>query len=289
MPLLPTTSRSRLTYARFEEKGDSWFLNLQPYYADLLGHLDYTLMNQSNTGWRESQSGKSRYAFFPEIDPTTRVFIVNFISAYKRYLVLGLNRYIQPYFTNEMDFCLALDMNFKEGGVEGRTDVGELEFQSKYRDSDDSRNQLSALLADAFPWLPRLGDRFSRCVSYVPPEQGNAVYLPRMLTERTVQRLAGSNLFGDIEDTIIHATLNFAKGQMKNASVAVKAPFWIQNLRTHGVTLSASVEGKTVYLIDDLYQSGSTMWAFAGHLKALGARNVIGVVCVKTRRDTDNQ
>lgn len=289
MPLLPEKSRSKLTYSRFEDKGDSWFLNLPPFYADLLGHLDYALMTQSNTGWRQTETGKTRFAFFPALDLASKEFIEKFISAYRQHLVLGLNQHIQAFFTNELDFCLALDMNFKEGDAEGRTEIGQLEYQAKYQNCDDSCNRLSAFLAEAFLWLPRFGDRFSRCISYVPPERGDANYIPRVLAERTAQRLVGSNFIGDVEDALVHATLNFAKGQMKNSSVQVKAPFWIQNLRDHGVTLSAPVQGKAVYLIDDLYQSGSTLWAYAGHLKRLGASHVVGVACVKTRRDTDNQ
>ena len=39
----------------------------------------------------------------------------------------------------------------------------------------------------------------------------------------------------------------------------------------------------------ELYQSGTTLWSYAKNLKLAGATTVIGLVCVKTSRDTDNQ
>ena len=55
------------------------------------------------------------------------------------------------------------------------------------------------------------------------------------------------------------------------------------------IEITGDVEGKSIILIDDLYQSGSTMWTVAKLLKKRGARRVLGMGCVKSRRDTDNQ
>ena len=53
--------------------------------------------------------------------------------------------------------------------------------------------------------------------------------------------------------------------------------------------LDESVDDKTVLLIDDLYQSGTSAWALAKFLKKKGAREVCALACVKSWRDTDNQ
>lgn len=55
------------------------------------------------------------------------------------------------------------------------------------------------------------------------------------------------------------------------------------------IEITGDVEGKSVILIDDLYQSGSTMWTVAKLLKKKGAKRVLGLACVKSWRDTDNQ
>jgi predicted amidophosphoribosyltransferase len=49
------------------------------------------------------------------------------------------------------------------------------------------------------------------------------------------------------------------------------------------------VKKQDVVIIDDLYQSGITMWSYAKFLKKLGAKRVFGLVCVKTMRNSDNQ
>ena len=45
---------------------------------------------------------------------------------------------------------------------------------------------------------------------------------------------------------------------------------------------------KTVLIVDDLYQSGASMWTYAKYLKSMGANKVIGLVAVKSQRDSDN-
>ena len=46
---------------------------------------------------------------------------------------------------------------------------------------------------------------------------------------------------------------------------------------------------KKVLIVDDLYQSGTSMWSYAKYLKSLGATEVLGLVAVKSQRDSDNQ
>jgi predicted amidophosphoribosyltransferase len=54
------------------------------------------------------------------------------------------------------------------------------------------------------------------------------------------------------------------------------------------VSLSHPVSGYGVIVIDDLYQSGVTMWSYARLLKSAGAAEVLGLTCQKSIRDTDN-
>jgi predicted amidophosphoribosyltransferase len=48
------------------------------------------------------------------------------------------------------------------------------------------------------------------------------------------------------------------------------------------------VKGKTILLVDDLFQSGASIWALARAARKAGAIRVCGLVSVKARRDTDN-
>ena len=52
--------------------------------------------------------------------------------------------------------------------------------------------------------------------------------------------------------------------------------------------MSETVEDKDEIIVDDLYQPGASMWAFAEFLKQQGCRNVMGLVAVKSQRDSDN-
>jgi len=54
-------------------------------------------------------------------------------------------------------------------------------------------------------------------------------------------------------------------------------------------SLGDTVDGKSVLIVDDLYQSGVSAWSLARFLKSRGARRVYGLACVKSWRDTDNQ
>lgn len=54
------------------------------------------------------------------------------------------------------------------------------------------------------------------------------------------------------------------------------------------IEISRNVNDTTVFVVDDLYQSGVTLWSYARFLKMVGAAKVIGVVCVKAGKDTDN-
>ena len=72
-------------------------------------------------------------------------------------------------------------------------------------------------------------------------------------------------------------------------TLPVKVRVWKTIIQSKSIQLSHSVEGKTIYIIDDLYQSGATLWSYAKYLKAKGANTVIGLVCVKALSDKDNQ
>ena len=48
------------------------------------------------------------------------------------------------------------------------------------------------------------------------------------------------------------------------------------------------MQGKTVPVIDDLYQSGVSVWSLAEHFKSHGAREIYALASVKSWSDTDN-
>jgi orotate phosphoribosyltransferase-like protein len=88
----------------------------------------------------------------------------------------------------------------------------------------------------------------------------------------------------------IDADLHCEKPGLKGLTVEEKIPVWQDLYNEEGcVQLSGSVEDRLVVVIDDLYQSGATLWMYAKFLKEQGATHVIGLPCVKSLRDSDNR
>ena len=86
----------------------------------------------------------------------------------------------------------------------------------------------------------------------------------------------------------ISPSLKKDKPSMKQLSVEAKIEAWAEIYDSGSVVLDKVIEGKNIIIIDDLYQSGTTIWKYASFLKEHGARVVCGVVCVKSLKDSDN-
>lgn len=69
----------------------------------------------------------------------------------------------------------------------------------------------------------------------------------------------------------------------------MKIAQWSSIIQSNGIKLSRSVKECSVIVVDDLYQSGASLWSFAKYLKSQSAGAVVGLACVKSLRDTDNR
>lgn len=214
---------------------------------------------------------------------------------------LKLGKHLQGHFTgNELDYCVAADFNFTtdgSGNIGPRSTLGEAEWQLKYHlgelTSEKKQQYCTAMsqsLLSAFDLLPlrhRSAFGFSiqavapAVVSPIPAQDG-----PTKLAWAFAKHVAERKGLGFVEPCLL-----VQKPQMKQLNVAQKVAAWTAIYQTaNSVALDpASVQGRDVIVVDDLYQSGITMWAYARALKAAGVRRVFGLVCVKSMRDTDNQ
>jgi predicted amidophosphoribosyltransferase len=287
MSLLAPTSRSQLGWYQFNQQEDgSWGLVLPPYYARLFAACYPSIIAKSNTGFRDSRTGKTRFAFFDTLDSGAQQRVQAFIGHYGRVVALGLNKYIDKVFSDELDPCLALDFNKPEPG-RARTEIGELEYLAKYQQDAEAMAALASHAVQGLRMLPRRPFPRPRLLTYVPCEPEKDVYLPRTVAEAVVEELDES--YWGVSRPLATPTLTVAKRSAKNLTVEQKIALWQEITEANGIKLSRKVEGHSVYVLDDLYQSGASLWSFAGYLKRLGARNVIGLVCVKSLRDKDNQ
>jgi len=272
-------SRSQLvSHINEYDDGAISFFVLADTYPDLFDLSCSAIANNSPTGWKTSKSGKMKYLWFPSVDEEDIETITEWKEKFEQYVLLGLNQHIEDHFNDELDFCMALDFNFTPG--EGRTIYGEAEYQLKYKESRKHIKVLKDGLIEAIGDLPiPASESGELLVSYVPAKAGGCV-VPRKLAKRIAQEL---------ELDLCKAVLTCPKSGLKGVSVDQKIPIWQELYDDDCVELSESVDGRTVLIIDDLYQSGATMWMYATHLKQLGAKYVFGLPCVKSLRDTDNQ
>jgi predicted amidophosphoribosyltransferase len=197
-----------------------------------------------------------------------------FLELLKHIWVLRLNKTIQDFFSDELDQCFALDFNFQDAESHTYTGIGQLEYAAKYQHDKGSIDKLAELLGIACKCHPNL-DAVD-VIASVPGNPSKHFHLPNDLVKRMgkhLERAVGLGLRKRKETP-----------QLKTLSLAKK-------LETLGdvFELDDSVEGSSVLLVDDLYQSGSTMWSLAKFLKENGASRVYGLACVKSWRDSDNQ
>lgn len=287
MSLRPQTSRCQLTWKQFVQKDDgSWFLNLPPYYAALFASYFPLLMKQSRTGFLKSRSGKTQYAFFASLAPREIQRIEGFLKFFERAVCLGVNKHLTTRFADEVDFCVALDFAKPSPSAE-RTEIGELEYQAKYQQNSEAIGELQRELAFAVRSLPPDAMPRPRLLAHVPSTPGQQFCLPALLT-RGIVDMVPKTFWADPKP-LLTPVLTLTKAGAKNLTVDQKIEHWQKLLDADAIQLSRSVQDCSVIVVDDLYQSGASLWSFAKHLKSRGARAVVGATCVKSLRDTDNR
>lgn len=158
------------------------------------------------------------------------------------------------------------------------TELGVLFSSSKYHDEANTAKAevLKRLKAtwDGMRSLPRSG-----FVSAPPPRPGKDFDLPTALAERLAK----------------HTGLTFAplgewkgdKGQMKDVPADKK---W-EHLEEVGFQVNPAIAraGKPVLIVDDIYQSGTTLNYLRASLTKVGVARASAISIVKAARDTDNQ
>lgn len=272
-------SRSQLIshFNEYDDGAQSLFVSSDTY-PDLFSFRHPEILAKAPHGWRQK---KMAYLWFPPnaLDDDDLEAVREWREKFGQYVLIGLNANIEDHFEDELDFCMSLDFNY-DPSAEKRTIYGEAEYQLKYQGSRQHFQVLRNALAEAIADLPVPPDRAdSYCISCVPgaPGQGS---VPRRLATAVAARL---------QVDFVDAVLNCPKAGLKGVSVAEKIPIWDKLYEDDCVKLAHSVAGRLVVVIDDLYQSGVTLWRFATFLKAQGAAHVIGLPCVKSLRDSDNQ
>ncbi|MDL2224068.1 phosphoribosyltransferase [Bacteroidales bacterium OttesenSCG-928-M06] len=186
----------------------------------------------------------------------------NFVAKYREIVFLRDN----------LELSLALSANYASDNV-NRTEIGELEYQAKHNDDEDSKDELIEVCNNWLNQLPYLNQADYICA--MPSSNNNS------LPQRIVEGISGF----DFENISEHVFWTSKTRSVKDAATIDEK---LAILDESGLTISGDLDlgGKTVLLFDDLYMSGISMQYVAMKLKEAGAQRVFGLSIVKSRSNT---
>jgi len=257
----------------------------------LITHRIPELVNCSPTGWKPSQKYDDVYSLWipcGRLNKSSYEEFKEWANHSSSHIWLGTNKNTRDFFRgDELDYCLASDWNVDLGNRR-RTIIGEAEYQLKYNFpkhiisgtiAKQYSNELVSSVISCIECLPFCFQEFY--VSAIPAVKENQRKLAWQLA-RHISKV--------IEAPFVEATLLSTKPQMKELPIEEKIRIW-RGIYSEGSSLivSYNLQGKDVLVIDDLYQSGASVWCYAEYLKErCGARSVIAISSVKALKDGDN-
>lgn len=288
-----TRDRSKLWLKVFDEEHIN--VSANGMTKNLLKKVSPELIDLSPTGWKESKKYKDNFNLWIPHDQIDGFCLSEleemeaWAEQANQHIWLGTNSYTEDYFSgDEVDYCLAADWNMNFGTWK-RTIIGEAEYQLKYNlpkgilskeDAKTYADTLALAICDCTDCLPFNLSNF--IVTAIPAVEENQNKLAWKLAKYTANRVGAS---------FMQATLTQGKPQMKEESVSNKIRIWREIFaEENALELSHRVKGEKVLIVDDLYQSGASIWCFAEYLKEeCGAKKVMAITSVKALKDGDNQ
>jgi len=176
----------------------------------------------------------------------------------------------------------ALDYERENGNPdESQTAVGRLRARAKpydrapTADTFKAANALAKLCAEALDTLTCY-DVADAVVAMPPSSPDKKFDLPTHIAEVFAKKRGVEDLSHTIRTVK-------ARKQLKNVAAAEKL-----DTISGTVEVDEQVAGRRIILLDDLYQSGTTMNYVAMELLGAGAEAVLGLCCEKTCRNDDN-
>jgi len=238
-------------------------------YSDI---IDRAVPMIVHIGWRQSTHGTC-YTYIKHITPEEQERLNDFLEFLQNVQCLTLTEHLGLHFQQELDEAFALDFNFQQGLLPlTRTEIGNLEHFAKEQRDPQATDELARRITDVIRSHPTLIR--ADVIAAMPPRPSSAFHLPVQLLNQigtTLGRPVGLKLTKAEHPKLRSLPLDQKLSTLVNAFI-----------------LEEPVKGKSVLVIDDLYQSGATTWSLAKHLKSQGAREVYALACVKSWGDTDN-
>ena len=166
-----------------------------------------------------------------------------------------------------LDISLSLSMNIIEN--DSRTEIGELEHQSKYNNNNNAEGQLVSLCEEWINKLPYYKDAELICA--VPSKTPDN--LPQRIADKL--KITPKNISNTISWTSKTKDVKNAENVEDKINILGESGFTIDNIE--------QLKDKVIILFDDLYMSGVTLQYIAMKLKDAGAQRVLGLTIVKSR------
>lgn len=193
---------------------------------------------------------------------------------YKKALDFKTKYLTRVFLRDNLDLSISLSENFDSN--EDRTDIGELEFKAKYQKCEQSISELAEKVNDFIKNTPYYKDTNIICA--IPSSKKDEINLPSKIANILEKKHGFENISNKLK------WVN-EKEPLKNTSLAEK---WDQ-LTKSDIYVESDFKNENIILLDDLYQSGTTIQFVAMKLKEADISNIYGLTLVKSRRDTDNQ
>ncbi|MCC3381779.1 phosphoribosyltransferase [Paenibacillus farraposensis] len=285
-----TRSRSEFKVSVFEnENGGITIVTYSKKWASFISCKQNAFVSLSPKKWNVTSKGNySLWIPKENLDSNVLNQFVEWLHEVNSHLWLSLNKNLKDDFIDELDYCVAADWNISFDTKE-RTEVGEAEYQIKYQYPKGKIDDETAKI-----YAVTLTSAVMKCSKYLPiidKENLLITTIPSIEEEQNKLSWAMARFIqSQIGGLFLTGTLTKEKPKTKTLSVSDKISLWKGIYANNdNINLSQTVEDKDVIIVDDLYQSGASIWTFAEFLKQQGCRNVMGLVAVKSQRDSDNK
>ena len=285
-------TRSKFWLKIFDDEATHTNISANKMVMGLLQEISPHLISCSPKGWKESSNIPGNYNLWipnDRMDWEALENVETWAERANQHIWLGTNKNTAPYFCgDEVDYCLAADWNI-DLESQKRTIIGEAEYQLKYNLPKELINK-----EDAHQYASLLTTAVLDCIACLPINPSNFVVVSIPATEEKQKKLAwklAKHIAKKIERPFIKATLKSEKPQMKEQTVEDKVRIWRKIFCDEDMLdFSDDILGANILIIDDLYQSGASIWCFAKYLKeCCDARTVIAITPVKALKDGGNK
>lgn len=285
-------TRSKFWLKIFDDEATHTNISANKMVMGLLQEISPHLISCSPKGWKESSNIPGNYNLWipnDRMDWEALENVETWAERANQHIWFGTNKNTAPYFCgDEVDYCLAADWNI-DLESQKRTIIGEAEYQLKYNLPKELINK-----EDAHQYASLLTTAVLDCIACLPINLSNFVVVSIPATEEKQKKLAwklAKHIAKKIERPFIKATLKSEKPQMKEQTVEDKVRIWRKIFCDEDMLdFSDDILGANILIIDDLYQSGASIWCFAEYLKeCCDARTVIAITPVKALKDGGNK